>query len=92
MAATERRQTNTRPSVMVALWSGTDECTLQANMKHNCIICFRLDDSLDRRISRVLGCTYSTRSGFIRAAIEQALVLEEGRARLKAAHSAIEWS
>jgi hypothetical protein len=54
------------------------------------VICFRIDDDLDRRISRALRVNQSTRSGFIRSAIERALK-QDGEERLRAAHSAIRW-
>ena len=60
-------------------------------MNNDHIVCFRITEETDRRISRILGSRYSTRSRFIRAAIEQALLREESQARLMAAHSAIEW-
>ena len=37
------------------------------------VICFRIDDDLYRRISRALQVNQSTRSDFIRMAIERAL-------------------
>jgi Ribbon-helix-helix protein, copG family len=54
------------------------------------VICFRIDDDLDRRISRTLRVNQTTRSDFIRSAIERALK-QDGEERLRAAHSAIRW-
>ena len=55
------------------------------------IVCFRVNPEVDHRISLILGPKYSTRSRFIRAAIQSALLQEEGQARLRKAHAAIEW-
>jgi hypothetical protein len=55
------------------------------------IVCFRLDDAIDHRISRVIGSRYSNRSRFIRSAIELLLAKEEGQARLHDAQMAIRW-
>jgi metal-responsive CopG/Arc/MetJ family transcriptional regulator len=55
------------------------------------IICFRLNPEINRRIARVLGLRYVTRSRFIRTAIEQLLLHEEGQVRLRAAHTLIQW-
>jgi metal-responsive CopG/Arc/MetJ family transcriptional regulator len=55
------------------------------------ITCFRLDQEINRRIARVLGSRYSTRSRFIRNAIEKLLLHEEGQVRLRAAHTMIKW-
>jgi hypothetical protein len=60
-------------------------------MNRNRIICFRLDQEINRRIARVLGSRYSTRSKFIRTAIEQLLLRDESQARLRAAQSIIRW-
>ena len=54
------------------------------------VICFRIDDDLYRRISRALQVNQTTRSDFIRMAIERALK-QDGEERLRAAHSAIRW-
>jgi hypothetical protein len=54
------------------------------------IICFRIDDDLDRRISRALLGNASTRSDFIRSAIERALN-QDAEERLRVAHSSIRW-
>ena len=58
-------------------------------MTRNRIICFRLDQEINRRITCVLGSRYSTRSRFIRTAIEQLLLRDEGQVRLRAAHTMI---
>jgi metal-responsive CopG/Arc/MetJ family transcriptional regulator len=60
-------------------------------MNQNRIVCFRLDGKINHRIARVLGSRYSTRSRFIRAAIEQLLLRDEGQVRLRAAHTMIQW-
>jgi hypothetical protein len=54
------------------------------------IISFRVDDELDRKISRELKIRLVTRSEFIRAALERALQ-QDAQARLRAAHAAISW-
>src|SRR5438445_2027968 len=54
------------------------------------IVCFRIDEDLDRRISRALRVNQTTRSDFIRSAIVRALQ-QDGEERLRAAHSAIRW-
>ena len=54
------------------------------------IICFRVDDDLDRRIARELVVKSGSRSDFIRNAIERVL-REDGEERLRVAHSAIKW-
>jgi hypothetical protein len=54
------------------------------------IICFRIDDDLDRRIARALRGNVSTRSGFIRSAIERVLN-QDAEERLRVAHSSIRW-
>ena len=54
------------------------------------IICFRVDDDLDRRIARELRLKSCSRSDFIRNAIKRALT-EDGEERLRVAHSAIKW-
>jgi Arc/MetJ-type ribon-helix-helix transcriptional regulator len=61
-------------------------------MNRNQIICFRLDPEINRRIACVLRSRYSTRSKFIRTAIEQLLERDEDQARLRAAQSMIQWS
>jgi Arc/MetJ-type ribon-helix-helix transcriptional regulator len=60
-------------------------------MIQNRIVCFRIDEHIDRRIARVLGSRYSTRSRFIRNAIEKLLLQEENQVRLRAAHTMIRW-
>jgi Arc/MetJ-type ribon-helix-helix transcriptional regulator len=60
-------------------------------MIQNRIVCFRIDEQIDHRISRILGSRYSTRSRFIRTAIEHLLSHEEGQVRLKAAQAIIRW-
>jgi Arc/MetJ-type ribon-helix-helix transcriptional regulator len=60
-------------------------------MIQNRIVCFRIDEHIDRRIASVLGSRYSTRSRFIRIAIERLLLQEEGQVRLKAAQVLIQW-
>jgi hypothetical protein len=54
------------------------------------IVCFRVNEDLDRRISRALRGTSCSRSDFIRNAIERVLK-QDGEERLRAAHSAIKW-
>jgi hypothetical protein len=46
-------------------------------MIQNRIVCFRIDEHIDHRISRILGSRYFTRSRFIRTAIEYLLSHEE---------------
>jgi hypothetical protein len=60
-------------------------------MNQNRIVCFRLDQEIDRRIACIIGSRYSTRSRFIRTAIEQLLLRDEGQVRLRAAHTMIQW-
>jgi Arc/MetJ-type ribon-helix-helix transcriptional regulator len=60
-------------------------------MIQNRIVCFRLDEQIDHRISLVLDSRFSTRSRFIRTAIEHLLLREEGQVRLKAAQAIIQW-
>ena len=60
-------------------------------MIQNRIVCFRIDEHIDHRISRILGSRFSTRSRFIRTAIEHLLLREEGQVRLRAAHTMIQW-
>jgi Arc/MetJ-type ribon-helix-helix transcriptional regulator len=60
-------------------------------MIQNRIVCFRLDEQIDHRISLVLDSRFSTRSRFIRTAIEHLLLGEEGQVRLKAAQAIIQW-
>jgi Arc/MetJ-type ribon-helix-helix transcriptional regulator len=60
-------------------------------MIQNRIVCFRIDEQIDHRISRILGSRYSTRSRFIRTAIEHLLLREDGQVRLKAAQAIIQW-
>jgi predicted transcriptional regulator len=60
-------------------------------MVQNRIVCFRIDEHIDRRIACVLGSRHSTRSRFIRTAIEHLLSHEEGQVRLRAAHTMIQW-
>ena len=54
------------------------------------VVCFRIDDDLNRRISRALVGKPWTRSDFIRNAIERVLK-QDAEERLRAAHSAIQW-
>jgi hypothetical protein len=54
------------------------------------IVCFRLDNDLDRQLSRALTNIRCSRSQFIRAAIER-MLRQDGEDRLRAAHSAIRW-
>jgi len=54
------------------------------------VICFRIDEDLDRRIFRALRGNTSTRSDFIRNAIER-VVQQDAEERLRVAHSAIRW-
>ena len=58
--------------------------------KHQRVICFRIDDDLDRRILRALRGIASTRSAFIRNAIERALK-QDAEERLRVAQSSIDW-
>jgi Arc/MetJ-type ribon-helix-helix transcriptional regulator len=60
-------------------------------MIQNRIVCFRIDEQIDHRISRILGSRYFTRSRFIRIAIEYLLSHEEGQLRLRAAQMKIDW-
>jgi Arc/MetJ-type ribon-helix-helix transcriptional regulator len=68
----------------------TDHPHWIAAMNYNSIVCFRIDEDIDQRISRILGPKYATRSRFIRAAIER-LLLQESEERLRAAQAAIRW-
>jgi hypothetical protein len=61
------------------------------HMTRRRITCFRLDPETNRRTARVLGSRYTTRSRFIRNAIEKLLLQEEGQVRLRAAQMAIRW-
>lgn len=61
------------------------------SLTQNRIVCFRLDEAIDLRISRVIGARYSNRSRFIRTAIELLLAREEGQARLRDAQMTIQW-
>jgi predicted transcriptional regulator len=54
------------------------------------VVCFRIDDDLNRRISRALAGKPWTRSDFIRNAIDRVLK-QDAEERLRAAHSAIRW-
>jgi predicted transcriptional regulator len=54
------------------------------------IVCFRLDNDLDYRLSRALRNMSCSRSQFIRSAIER-MLKQDGEDRLKDAHSAIRW-
>jgi hypothetical protein len=54
------------------------------------VICFRIDEDLDRRIVRALRGNSSTRSDFIRSAIERVLK-QDAEERLRVAQSAIRW-
>jgi predicted transcriptional regulator len=60
-------------------------------MTYRRITCFRLDQEINRRIACVLGSRHSTRSKFIRTAIERLLLQEEGQMRLRAAEMTIQW-
>jgi predicted transcriptional regulator len=60
-------------------------------MNQNRIVCFRLDEEINHRIACIIGSRYSTRSRFIRTAIEQLLLRDEGQVRLRAAHTMIQW-
>jgi Ribbon-helix-helix protein, copG family len=70
--------------------TGTSQTRPLSTKNTKRIVCFRIDDDLDRRISRALRGNISTRSDFIRAAIERVLKLD-AEERLRAAHSAIKW-
>src|SRR6267143_1043821 len=67
-----------------------DHCHWPDTMNYNSIVCFRIDEAIDKRISRILGPKYATRSQFIRTAIER-LLLQESEERLRAAQAAIRW-
>jgi hypothetical protein len=54
------------------------------------IVCFRVDEDLDRRICRALRGKSFSRSDFIRGAIERVLK-QDAEERLRVAHSAIRW-
>ena len=54
-------------------------------------VCFRIDQTMDQRITRVLGSHYPTRSRFIRAAIDRLLASEEFQRRLQIAQQSIQW-
>jgi hypothetical protein len=60
------------------------------NAHTNRIICFRIDDELDRKLARALSHKGCSRSVFIRLALERVLQAE-AEERLRAAHSAIDW-
>jgi Arc/MetJ-type ribon-helix-helix transcriptional regulator len=60
-------------------------------MNQKRIVCFRIDEHIDHQISRILGSRYSTRSRFIRNAIEKLLLQEENQVRLQAAQMTIQW-
>lgn len=60
-------------------------------MTKDITVCFRIDGNTDQRINQTLGPRYSTRSRFIRAAIEQLLLKHEGQSRSQAAQQAIRW-
>ncbi len=60
-------------------------------MTQDLTVCFRFDSAMDQRINRILGPQYSTRSRFIRAAIEHLLVKEEAQTRLQSARQIIQW-
>jgi Arc/MetJ-type ribon-helix-helix transcriptional regulator len=55
------------------------------------IVCFRIEKITDRRITRILGPRYRTRSRFIRAAIDLLLAKEEAQQRLQIAQRYIQW-
>lgn len=54
------------------------------------VICFRIDEDLDHRISRTLRGKSFSRSDLIRSAIERVLK-QDAEERLRVAHSAIQW-
>jgi hypothetical protein len=56
----------------------------------NRIICFRIDDDLERRLSRELRVNNATRSDYIRSAIARVLK-QDAEERLRLAHSTIRW-
>jgi Arc/MetJ-type ribon-helix-helix transcriptional regulator len=60
-------------------------------MNRNRIICFRIDEELDRRIRRTLGPRYYTRSSLIRIAIERLLLHEEAQGKLRDLQMSIQW-
>jgi hypothetical protein len=68
----------------------TSQTRLPSTTSTKRIICFRIDEDLDRRLSRALRGQSCTRSDFIRSAIERVLK-HDGEERLRAAHSAIRW-
>jgi metal-responsive CopG/Arc/MetJ family transcriptional regulator len=55
------------------------------------IVCFRIDQTMDQRIDRILGPQYRTRSRFIRVAIDLLLAKEEAQQRLLMAQRYIQW-
>jgi hypothetical protein len=61
------------------------------SMTQDLTVCFRFDSAMDHRINRILGPQYSTRSRFIRAAIEHLLLKEERQTRLQVAQHTIQW-
>jgi predicted transcriptional regulator len=46
-------------------------------MRYDSVITFRTNEDLKRRITRVLGAKYRTRTVFIRIAVEELLAREE---------------
>jgi hypothetical protein len=64
--------------------------TVASSTNTNRVVCFRIDNDLNRRISRALAGKPWTRSDFIRNAIERVL-RQDAEERLRAAHSAIQW-
>jgi hypothetical protein len=79
-----------RKSTQLELPAASSETQPQSTTNTNRIICFRIDEDLDRRISRALRGKPSTRSDFIRNAIERVLK-QDAEERLRIAHSAIRW-
>jgi hypothetical protein len=61
-----------------------------SHTNHQRIISFRIDEELDRRLSRALRGKSCSQSDFIRNAIQRVLK-QDGEERLRAAHSAIRW-
>jgi predicted DNA-binding protein len=60
-------------------------------MMKDVTVCFRMDTATDQRINGALGSQYSTRSRFIRAAIEHLLATIEAQVRSNAAKHTIQW-
>jgi hypothetical protein len=72
------------------LLEGTNQSVHVSATNTKRIICFRVEEDLDRRISRALRGQSCSRSDFIRSAIERVLK-QDGEERLRTAHSAIRW-